>query len=558
MSKSGSSVTLTDKNRFSQPDPTPAPRLPMRARGMTDSIPNQLSGFLPTEALPSWGEGKHTSPSSHPPVTSPRVIIRQPSVSRIGLPPSAPPKHELPPPPPTSPSKRDADMGPGVSIPMSSASSSSLSFASSVSSNREVLYNQNYIPRQKEKNRPERTPSGKTEAEISHNTFPTATRTLKKALSHQSLGRRGQSSNHPAHIPLLEPAPEKEKAPRKQRSFHQPKLPLPSIPLPLRHTNSYGAQSSTPSASPVTEQRRGSASGITTSGRKRLFSGSNSRRPSTSQCLVPDDDTRSIFSVRSDPDQTAGTSFFKPMSQLSSPNTIPSFWDETTHNSLPPSPQRPAHEYTPQQILTPAEMAKLEESVEEPSIHARQRGLSILSSSTMITSEGDDESVSGDPPPDPWSNDMLGRSNSMMNKGLSLPPRLSLRSSTSQANMSIRSSNVDRWSSHSSPSTPQTMTMTSLPPPPRRPRPRPSFVSSSIEDVVPSLPPPPGRRNIRTKVSVEKALLRRSIMRKPSFLEIDDDTDDKDTDEESTGNPAEGSFLDFARESFDTVRSISE
>jgi hypothetical protein len=43
-------------------------------------------------------------------------------------------------------------------------------------------------------------------------------------------------------------------------------------------------------------------------------------------------------------------------------------------------------------------------------------------------------------------------------------------------------------------------------------------------------------------------------MRKPSFLEIDGDTDE-DTESEYFDPRVTGSFLDLARESFDTVRS---
>jgi hypothetical protein len=46
-------------------------------------------------------------------------------------------------------------------------------------------------------------------------------------------------------------------------------------------------------------------------------------------------------------------------------------------------------------------------------------------------------------------------------------------------------------------------------------------------------------------------------MKKPSFLEIDDDDDtDKESEGETPGEPLHGSFLDLARESFDTVRSV--
>jgi len=59
---------------------------------------------------------------------------------------------------------------------------------------------------------------------------------------------------------------------------------------------------------------------------------------------------------------------------------------------------------------------------------------------------------------------------------------------------------------------------------------------------------------MRAKISVEKALHRRSIARKPSFLDINDDTDEDDSDGLQDGS-MHGSFLDLARESFDSVRT---
>ena len=90
--------------------------------------------------------------------------------------------------------------------------------------------------------------------------------------------------------------------------------------------------------------------------------------------------------------------------------------------------------------------------------------------------------------------------------------------------------------------------MTSLPPPPRprqrsqftyppdRSNPAPSFSSSVAK---PS----------RSKSTIEKGIHRHSIMKKPSFLEIDDDDTDSDNDLFS-GEAATESFLDLARESF--------
>lgn len=548
--KSGSSLTLTDKNRFSQPDPTPTPRPPMRVRGMTDSGANQIPKFLQQEGSPS----KASHPAQKPSPTSPRVVIRQPSVSRIGSPPSAPPRHELPPPP----TVRDINLEDLVASSTGSASSSTLSFASSVSSNKDIPISQPYSARQQEKRHAERTafPSVKPDTErailLNQSTVP---RTLKKALSHQSLVKRTPSSPSPISTPLLERPV--EKVPRKQRSFYQAKTPIPPVPPPMRNLKPSGSQSlSSSSSTPVVEQRRGSASGISTSGRKRLFSSSSShRRPSTSQCIMSEDDNHSIFSVRSDPDPTYGSSF-NPLSPTTS-----SFWDEGTPDITPISPNPAAHEYMPQQIMSPAEMAEVEASVEE-SAHIRKRGLSILSTSTTITSDGDEEANPTSRARQPlWdsrkSDSLLVRSTSLLDTGLTVPPRLGLRPSTSQANMTTSSNSIpSKPSSSSSPSSPS-HALTSLPPPPR-PRQRPVIVPRppSEERADFALLPPP-RRHLRPKLSVEKILHRRSVMRKPSFLEIDDDSD-QESDIESTGEILNSSFLDLARESFDTVRTISE
>lgn len=53
---------------------------------------------------------------------------------------------------------------------------------------------------------------------------------------------------------------------------------------------------------------------------------------------------------------------------------------------------------------------------------------------------------------------------------------------------------------------------------------------------------------------MEKIIHRRSIMRKPSFLDIDDESEDEVT-AIPPGSDIGDSFIDFARESFDTIRS---
>jgi hypothetical protein len=554
ISKSGSSSTLTDKNRLSQPEANPRSLPPMRPRGMTDSRASEVSGFVQTGVTYSHNASVTNSLSPGPPTTSPRVIVRQASMSRIGSPPSAPPKHELPPPPLANGDVRDND--PEVA---GSGSSSSLSFASSVSSNKEIYLSQPFRPRSRGNMSSGRTsPSpGNHEAEHSGNTFSkgsqsplTTPRPLKKALSHQSLGKRGSSSSSPSSIPAtLSPERMVEKVPHKQRSFNQPKSPKFSSP-PVRHTNSSGSQSPISASDSVrsTDQRRDSASTIPSPGRKRLFSGSNLRRPSTAQHITSEDDTLSVFSVRSEQEQIS--SFINPVS----PTTSFSFWDECTHDHAPDSPRPVAHEYTPQQIMSPAEMAKVEASVEESSIHGRARGLSVVSASS-ITSDGDMSVASGSPSPSTLhvgtSTGLPQRSNSLLLTGLTVPRRLAtVRPSTSDAHVAVPTTHTVSLQPSSSP--PQTMT--SLPPPPRpRPRQRPSLVTqASPESEFGRSPSPPVRRSLRAKHLVEKTLHRRSIMKKPSFLEIDDDTD-QETDGESMGDPMNGSFLDLARESFDTV-----
>lgn len=538
ISKSSSAATLTDTNGFSQS--TVSSRPPMRARGMTDSGTNLRSGFF-TDIVPP-----NNSQTSQP-----RVIIRQPSVARIGMPPSAPPKHQLPPPPSRGNSLQRL---PSEAISATNSSPSpSLSFASSSSSNRDMSSNQRYSPRQKEKKPSERL-TFYQEIDDSRSLQPSSStsRSLKKALSHQSLGRRSQSSNNP--IPSLLPEPLPEMIPRKQRSFHQPKLIIPTLPLSIRHTNT-GANPSPSSDSSLLEQRRGSAGLIVAPCRKRLFSGP-SNRPSTSQSVMSDDDDRSLFSIRSDSNQTTGSSFFKPWAQSLSPTTIsptsvPSFWDD-------PPPLSPSHrEYIPQQILSPDEMARLDASEEESNVPTRTRVISILSASTMMSSEGEAESVSSDHPTSEsvtWDNRASdgppGRRNSLLSRGLPTS-RLPLRPSTSQATMTTSPISHSHLSNSSSSTS---HTMTSLPPPPRRPQLKTTFVIAQQTDEpysIMSLPPPPRK--------VDKGIHRPSIMRKPSFLEIDDESEDADTDvEEIMGGPIGGSFLDLARESFDTGRGGNE
>ena len=537
----------------SQQRPASAPRLSSASRTAYTSRPSSTSRPSPSQ--------KRSSSSQLTPIpTSPRVVIRQSSTSHISLPPSAPPTHELPATPAVVVDEESRSDFHGVLPCAETASSSTLSFASSLSSTRETLTQQR--PRSKStrtsdrdlfQNPKEVDPDSASLHSISRvtQTANTSTRTLREVISHQSLRRRAQPSPSTESHPTFETT--NEKVPRKRRSFHHPRLPVPPIPLPLRHASSYNSSMSSPTtdtSSVTLEQGRGNASS-SSGGRKRLFS--SNRRPSTSQCFPSEDDTQSIFSVRSDQETSTGTSFKPWMSARASSQS--SFWEEGVSDAATSIIRA---EYTPQHIMSPAEIAEVEASVENtPSLYTQQRGFSLLSE-TADAHHNDTPSGLSPPPPmrlKAKQSNHPTRNKSITAKSSAPPHRRDYRPSTTHPVISplLVSSDEDdepiyRPSSSSPPS------MASLPPPPR-PRQRGALVSQPDLSVnTPPLPPPARKGLMRSNTSVEKTIHRRSIMRKSSFLEIDDDTD-KDTDFVITDASVSGSFLDLARESFDTVRS---
>lgn len=504
-------ATLHDKTRSNQPDLSQTPRLHVRPRGMTDSGLKQRPRFLSNDATPFKAST----------LSSPRVTTRQPSIPRISTPPTAPPELDLPLPP-----HQNRSHNPTVTGLISAFASSSCSSFMSSGCSKELCCNPPHGSRQMDNKKPN---GSKDVSPKSLQTQP-ASRSLKKAISQQSLAKHTNSPISPSPTTF-------DKLPRNRRTFHPPKL---SVPLPSRNTNACTSSIATNDSSSIAEQRRGSAGLISLPGRKRLFSGSSSYCPSTSHSILSDEDTRSVFSLRSDSHQTVASSIFKPwirpVSPSPSPTSAVSPWQETSSEHLPSSPSL-ITEYIPQPILSPDEMAELEASVEEshpPSIP-----------------DGDDEPLFGDislrtPSLKSRSDDRPTTSSSLTDGSFFSP-------STSYPNMTVP---FMIGSTLSNLSLPQVM-MTSLPPPPRQPRFGPIFVTSprmgddSCGKI--SLPPPP-RQHLTTKLSVDKALQRRSVMRKPSFLEIDDDSEYGDTDVEDSGDNMGGSFLDLARESFDTTR----
>lgn len=533
------SPTLTEKTRFSHPEPAQQPRPPMRARGNTDGGVSRSNFYGDEHHHKSIWPRNHSTSSRNSPVSpvSPRVVVRQASVARIG-PVSAPPSHELPPPPPAGGTSIDDDYDDLINNSVSSASSFGLTFASSTSSQREVPASQPQVPRKKEKkshifssHKTDNTGSKGPDA-FSQGDSQTPSRTLKKATSHQSLGKRGA----PTATLIPSPPPELEKAPRKQRSFHHPRLPIPPIPLqlPLRHTSSFGSVSGHHDGTQTPEQAKGAPS-PPPSGRKRLFSGASLRRPSTSQGTPVEDDVRSVLSLPTE----AERALYNPFSSSTS-STGTSFWVENMSDQVPQSPAPTVHEYTPQQIMSPAEMLKVEASVQASDLYTRPRGLSIMSSSTVASDLESNDGVL--PPQYSVRGSITGypshSSSVTASKGPPVPPQVFRLSTASQAN-------VEKSSFVPAPYLP---TMTSLPPPPR-PRAKASSTQTAHSTTPPGEHP---RKSLRGKLSVEKVMQRRSLMRKPSFLDIDDETD-KETDTELEDEAIRDSFLDLARESFDTM-----
>ncbi|KAI0052534.1 hypothetical protein FA95DRAFT_1675214 [Auriscalpium vulgare] len=559
---SPSSSTLTDKGRLAHND---VPRPKTRPRGKTDAgVPSHRNNSLLSDARRIDAD------------LGPRVVVRQPSINRLQplQPPFAPPTAGLPP----TPLVKDISRA----VPNSAASSSSsLSFASSVSSNRDAVANHEFFrpdaQRAKEKPSsagrlpPSSQPRGRDNAP-GHSARPSSsssrtefspTRTLKKAISAQSLHRKPST---PSGMSTPTSPPEDGKFVKKQRSFHHSRIPLPPLPASLRHTNS--ANSIAPNGGEEVEAK---SSPVPV--RKRLFSGPSSLRRSTSSQAhsVADDDGRSVFSLPVEDHYTPHSTLPSPMDHSSS-----SFWDDGLEPpSSPGGATISTSDYTPQHIMAPADMLKLEALVQDGKStvgFVRSRGDSFTSVSTSLSNTFSD-SMSWDlhhssppsslrysdrfattgPPVRPghrMSQQPPARHISLMTRTLGIGSPTSARPSTAQGNMTTPS--PDR-SSFLVPHT----TSPGLPVPPRS-RARPATATgasrapnrASIVPITPLSPPPAWRNgNGSRRTSAAEAPPPRSIMRKPSFLDIDDEAErDKPPD----------NFLDMGKTSFDTVRSSSD
>ncbi|KAI0756848.1 hypothetical protein C8Q80DRAFT_1264859 [Daedaleopsis nitida] len=702
----GLTVGVID-HRPSTANATLSPVKPLQVRRKASGSSSPSSSNTPSPSPVTFTRSRTTSSTSNradspdSPASSkrPLVIVRKASSSR--LPPSAaPPTSGLPPPPPLPSSPYD--MSP-IEF-RASSSSSSLNFAPSVDLHDldtgdaiSRLMNDSYDYGPFEVRDPSEGKRGKRnmyvlEGDLSpvldsrvasplskfppvpsliHGDVPLAKagKLLRKMSSQQSLPQRhsaasttSSASGFPDEASSSHASPSGSKTPRKQRSFHASRVPLPPLPG-MRHGSSPNVHSPASMepfpqpSSPILEPRRSSI----TSPRKRLFSGSSARRSTSSHGPTSpsaEDDKRSIFSFDSDirPATSSGIETITmsfgaagaPLSLMTRNACISpsSLWEMSPGGGDHSSKRVSQSEYIPQYIMSPAEQLKLAEkladeeataSEQEPDVehepervpkldlqpgdfgltysvpnaarsrsnsvlsnqstgtlafgHGKagvSRGTSILSSKSSVMSNGGRPSTATSPVRKIMLMDVRGpaRSSSMLARSQQKPLSLSARPSTAQANLTPPSSPGVMTKTHS-----PDLTSASLPPPPRR---RPSrhdlqeFDAAKRASVVPMNPlsPPPSARILRRRLDStdssttiarppssfdrQKIMKRRSLMKKPSFLDIEDELDvsvenDSDDDDDeydygvaAGGSPTmESSFLDMDRgsNSFDTVRS---
>lgn len=521
LSKHGSAVTLTDQSRKGPPDfPAVAVRPTIYSRGYAAPSPFQGASTVSRPRKTS------TPPSAEVYVRS-RTLSRQQSTSRPA------PARELPPPPTVSHvTFTAADDGAEDKSPLSADGSfSDISCASAIWRIQDLamdeINDQRYPPYKEislgfdcdfgtQRQRVKKSSRIHVRDAAESSPPPLAFHQLKKSMSHSTLQKAKPSSGG------MQESFGGDKGLKKQHSFHRSRAYTPPTSTPT--------SPSTPSDhDPLsTEGRIPPLPHSHTVVRKRMFSGS--RKPSTA---MTDEDLRSVFSLPTE----AGCSY------LTSPRAVVSLLDEPSSESLASGIVYPAAEFTPQYIMSPAEMLKMEAIVQGEfdakygdALRNPQQATfaSTPMYGTMYRKEGLKTTVSSFPRSAPT------RSASNVSKGPT--PRSFPRPSTAQ----IVSSTLTSQSS---------LTKVGLPPPQRQ-RARPHTAETMChEDLfnrrssnVPFIPlsPPPRPKcaiAIRTPSLVgDTAVPQRSVIRKPSFLEITDDA-----------NCYEGSFLDFdsGKESFD-------
>lgn len=524
LSKQGSAVTLTDQSHRGPPDsPAVAVRSTICPRGYTSPSPFQGAN---TVSRPR----KRSTPSSAEVHIRSRTLSRQQSTSRPA------PACELPPPPTLSHvTSVPADDGAEDKLPLlASGSSSGISCASATWRIQDPavqeINNQRY--RYKEISlgfdydfetqlQPVKESSCIHVRDDAESPPPLTFHQLKKSMSHSTLQQAKSGSGGTQEF-------FRDKGLKKQHSFHRSRAHI------LPTSSSIPASPSTPpNHDPLSADSRIPPLPYSHAVvRKRMFSGS--RKPSTA---MTDEDLRSVFSLPTEVGR----------SHLVSPRAVVSLLDEPSSEPLASNMAYPAAEFTPQHIMSPAEMLKMEAIVQAEfdakygeAVRNPQRATFALTPmyGTMYRKEGLKTALSSFP------RSAATRSASNVSKGPM--PRSFPRPSTAQTSSST--------SSFRSSSTKVGLS------PPQRPRARPHTTETMYhEDLfsrrssnVPFIPlsPPPRQKcatAIRTPLVGDTAVPQRSVIRKPSFLEIADDT-----------NYCEGSFLDFdsGKDSFDFTRDF--
>ena len=604
-------------------------------------------------------------------------LTRQPSFTRsvITPPETSPPSQALPPVP--SLNYLSVSRGPDRSpTDPGSSSSSSLSFASSISEYelmsktvcvedrrlQSIRDQAKVVPEPRTKS-PTRILRGALSPTLSRRSPTTDDRmnSLKKMPSQPSLQSKlnGPPPGYPDDRSLgADDVLGSPKSLKIQRSFHHPRVPVPPLPA-LRHATSF-----TPSEVSVSQsvdlskdrERQKDKRESTASLSKRRFLPGSIRRGSTSHAatFTFDDDSGSLIIPPSELDRPDGSSPPRFTNPFGSPGVesmmLPatsSFYDDlagspTTISHFPQSSEPPPPETGPHQILSAAQLLKLEEMLEsdepdlssDPSSPASPAELgspgaatpavppafeefgfshgyplrktswtdSIISSSTVFSSTFSDKVVFSDKVE---TGSTLSFFDQQQHPGY--------RPRTTSGNLTPMESNFLTKRSHSAlASSSQSTTsmgiestfgiepnqpLGGLTPPPRL---RPKVAAGvrtlgnrgSMAHIQPLSPPPLRRNPTGTSISSRSTSSRSSssrkeakppppaykndppvkgIMRKPSFLDIDDDLEADARSRAQVlvgGDPyprnvsissIDDSFLDLGREnnSFETIRTLS-
>jgi len=541
---SPSSVTL---KRHHRNGPT-LPRRRSRSRGFN------ATSHLKTDPVVS---DQKVSPVSLHDAPSPHAVIRQPSSGKLQSlrPRTVPPASELPP-ALGGVQQHDPSLLPAfVERTPQSATSSSLSFASSSSSRLEVPeaegrrrdIRQLKVAKKSSKSRPTspstdatRDTHGPTSKPSSSRREFIPTRSLKNAISIQNLPKRAMGNSTPQSLlsaEVLQPV-------KRQRSSHRRRIPIPPLPASLKQTSSSDSASRRDSP-PVPEECKASTQSSQTrksllsspvlsptSVRKRLYSGTSLRQSMSSQTPEPDDDTPLISSLPSvTPMTRPHTAIPTHESSVSNEPDMSSFRDDETPN---------LNAFVRESPITQTASKHSVRTTHEQSTSARTLFPPFATRPFYPLGTASSKFL----PP----GRRRTRGNSLQGK---VDDVTSGRSPTGVPSLKQIAQSLD--------------TFRELEPPPSpRQCSRPSTSSGASDDVllfttsdhsgvVAPLSPPPMRRSAARRTLKPPSVtptLRPAISRKPSFLDM--------RDEDREPPPPEDSLLDVGKTSLNTARSNTE